>query len=208
METLLWLSMYVCMLLIAALPWLIKPTRRVLEYELIGFVLEYQVFGFFMPWKYMSRRKHRLEREVSDLKEKLKKATKELDDEQKLLEKQVELLQSEYRNHLYDINGKRSWRYLWTQPPILDRQQLEVREKEKKQKEDIKKGRVATYTLPPQARSTGFQDDVIEAMGKSRKKLWFYTDPKNQAMLDGNNNRSKNNKGGNQQQNNQQQQNN
>lgn len=205
MGNLLWLMV---LLVVAASPWIVSPVRRVLEYEGIGYVLEYQILGFFMPRRYMSRRKHRLEREVEELKRKLKASTKQLEDEQVRLSKEVEFIRAEYRNHLYDINGKRSWRYLWTLPPVLSRDELEKREKAQKDKERVKKGKVATYTLPPGVNDTGFSlDDVrqLAEMNGRVSKLWFYRDARNQAMLDKQNNQQNNRKGGGNQNNQQQQ---
>lgn len=200
MENMLWLLGF---LAVAATPWLVNPIRRVLEYESIGYVLEYQIYGFFMPRRYMSRRKHRLEREVEELKRKLKASSKQLEDEQVRLSKEVEFIQAEYRNHLYDINGKRSWRYLWTLPPVLSREELEKREKARKDKERVKKGKVATYTLPPGVNDTGWSLDDVRQLAEMEgrlSKVWFFRDARNQAMLDKQSNQQNNRKGGGNQQ--------
>ncbi len=214
MEQLLWyLAAVIATVTVAALHWYINPVRRVLRYEGIGYVLEYLVFGFFTTRKYLSNRKNKLDKEVSDLKAKLKKAQYELDLESKRLEEEVKLLDKEYRNHLYDSSGKRGWRYLWRQAPFLDSKTIEELKKDKKDEQQVIKGRVGTYTLPPGVgNSTGWSIEDVKAEAAMRgraKKLWFYVDPKNMGQLNGNQQQqSRKQKGGanNQQQNNQQHQ--
>lgn len=173
MEVLLWVLTGFTTLLAIASPWIVRPVTRALPHSGVGHVLEWNLFGFFVRLKYLSRRKNKLAREVRDLKKKLDKTKYELEQEEKHLKAKVETINRDYRNHLYDVNGKRKWVYLWLKSPLLDPEYLQELEADKAKSKQPPK-REVMMTLAPENRGPGWSLDHLPPEFKGQTKVTFY----------------------------------
>lgn len=139
-------------LLLASIPWIVWPLRRVVETEQVGFVLERLLYGFWFQVGNLSDRKNALEIKEHKLKKQLSKVRKDLEDEKKALKEKVRVLNKDYQSHLHDQGGKRTWKYLFRKvhvPSFAFTKELLKKESKPKDKRKVTYFTLENAPLPP-----------------------------------------------------------
>lgn len=186
--------LYAGIILAAALvtPWVVWPISRAVPLQGIGWRYERLWFGLWVPGRLMSSRRNRLEHELAAAKAKVKRLAKQLEDEERRLEKETTVINERYGTFLMDHAGKRHWTHLYLMVPVPSKSFLTPLQKLNKK---AKSGRESTYTLDE------VRDKVAEIYEGMPSKLWGYRDPRNKQQ-DNNGNQNNQRKKGNNQQNN------
>lgn len=183
---------------LCSIPWLIKPVARAVPTTAVGYVKELLIFGFFVPVRNLSDRRNQLEVKADKLGKELKKVKKALEDEELRLAKEIDVVNSMYRAHLYDKNGKRIWNYLFRKVPVPSLSFIEPLMET--QKRIPVESRTTTYTLE---HLLPVLNGFFRTTDPDRiRRTWSWM---NKTPQQGQNN-SRKNKGGGQNQNNQQNQ--
>lgn len=112
-----WL-LVIILVMVAAVPWIRWPVKRVIPTDPVGLVLETNVFGFFLYTRNMSDKANKLQSRVRKLEEELKLNKKLLEDEQSRIDREAVLINDGYRAFLREWAGKRHWTFLYRHVPV------------------------------------------------------------------------------------------
>jgi hypothetical protein len=147
------------------------------------------MLGFFIPGTHLSERLHRLQRKRDKAKADLKKFTKQVEDEDRRLKAEIEMINGRYMSFLTDWAGERHWSHLWSRVPTPSKGFLTPLEEKAKRKKEVQQCTYMPYGLL----------QALPAEYKGQRDKWWGWVPNKPP----NNNQQQGKKGGNQNQNNQ-----